>query len=117
MRKIIYATILMGVTILAYEAWSWKSLPPLARGLPANFADAEIIFKERLRFKFQLGIAESDLVRELRAQGFDLPIQETDLVVTGPLGEGLHIRAQYKDRKYTTFSKVSFPCELVWWVL
>ena len=98
MRRLIYAIALILTAILSYKAWRWISLPPLARGLPANFAEGETVFRNRVQSKFQPGIDESSLVHELKVQGFDPPIVE-------------------KDGKYATFSRFSFPCDLTWWVL
>jgi hypothetical protein len=99
MRKALYATTaIVIVTVLAYQAWRWRSVPPISRNLPSNIAAADIEFKERLRSQFSVGIAEVDLVRGLREQGFRPPVS-------------------YRDSKYATFSRNSILCELTWSVL
>jgi hypothetical protein len=98
MRKLIYAIAITIAGVLAFSAWRWMSVPPIARALPSNFASADIVFNERLRSKFSVGMAESELVHELQVQGFGSPVS-------------------YKDRKYMTFSTGSFPCILTWSVL
>jgi hypothetical protein len=95
MRKALYATAAIVVMVLAYQTWRWSSIPPIARDLPSNIAAADIEFKERLRSRFSIGMAESDLVRDLQAQGFRSPVS-------------------YRDTKYVTFSTISIPCELTW---
>jgi hypothetical protein len=98
MRKALYLTLTIVVMVLAYQAWTWSSVPPIARNLPSNIAAADIDFKERVKSQFEVGIAESDLVRDLQAQGFQPPVS-------------------YRDSKYATFSRNSILCELTWSVL
>jgi hypothetical protein len=95
MRKAFYATAAIVVMVLAYQAWRWSSVPPIARGLPSNIAAADIEFKKRLKSQFSVEMAEFDLVRDLQAQGFRPPVS-------------------YRDSKYATFSTTSIPCELTW---
>jgi hypothetical protein len=97
-RKFIYVIALTIAGVLAFSAWRWMSIAPIARALPSNFAAAEIVFKERLRSQFSIGMPESEVVQELQVQGFGLPVS-------------------YKDRKYMTFSTSSFPCDLTWSIL
>jgi hypothetical protein len=98
MRKALYVVAAIVVMLLAYQAWRRASVPTIARDLPSNIAAADIEFKERLRSRFLVGMAENDLVRDLQAQGFQAPVS-------------------YRDSKYATFSTTSIPCELTWSVI
>lgn len=46
--------------------------PALVRGLPANFAEADLVFRRRIEEAFPPGLTETALVQRLRAEGFDL---------------------------------------------
>jgi hypothetical protein len=46
MRKALYVTAAIVVTVLAYQAWRWRSGPPIARNLPLNIAAADIDFRD-----------------------------------------------------------------------
>jgi hypothetical protein len=60
---------------LSYLIWNWLWLPPLARDLPeANFGKAQAVFRDRVRSKFVVGMDESELIKELRLQGFSSPV-------------------------------------------
>ena len=98
MRKPIYAIAAIVIVVLAYQLWRWTSVPPIARDLPSNIAAADIEFKERLKSRFPVGMAESDLVGDLKVQGFRAPVS-------------------YRASTYTTFSTTSIPCELTWTVI
>jgi hypothetical protein len=98
MRKALYVTVAIIFAFLAYQAWRRSSVPPIARDLPSNIAAAEIEFKERLKSRYLVGTTDSDLVRDLQAQGFRPPVS-------------------YRDRKYATFCTTSIPCKLTWTVV
>jgi hypothetical protein len=95
MRKALYVIATIVVAVLAYQTWRRASVPPIARNLPSKIAAADIEFKERLRSRFPVGMAEADLVRDLKEQGFRPPVS-------------------YRDTKYATFTANSVPCELTW---
>ena len=48
-----------------------NATPELANGLPENIEEANGEFDSRVKERFALGMAEVDLVRELRNQGFE----------------------------------------------
>jgi hypothetical protein len=95
MRKTLYV---VAAIIIAVLALRWTSAPPIARNLPSNIAAANIEFKERLKSRFAVGLAESELMSDLDEQGFRPPVS-------------------YRDTKYTTFTATSIPCELTWTVI
>jgi hypothetical protein len=69
-----------------------RERPVIARDLPSNFRDAEIVFKERVRSMFRIESSEQTLVSELQRQGFKRQ----------PSSPALY------------FEQRSFPCRLVW---
>jgi hypothetical protein len=101
MRRFVYAAAALVVVIVGYQIWQWTRSPPIARGPSGDFI-------ERLRSKFPVGTPETELIRELQAEGFGPVVRE---------GEIRTIRPGTPDRKYTTLSIWSFPCERAWWVL
>jgi hypothetical protein len=88
-------TVAIILAFLAYQAWRGSSVPLIARDLLSNIAAADIEFKERLKSQFLVGMGESELIRDLQAQGFRPPVS-------------------CRDVKYETFSMTSIPCELTW---
>jgi hypothetical protein len=97
MRKA-YLFVAMIAAILAFQVLHWSSVPPIARNLPSKISVADTEFKGRLKSRYPVGMAESDLVHDLNEQGFRPPVS-------------------YRDSKYTTFSRASIPCELTWTVI
>jgi len=111
MRVAGYPAALIGALVLAFIAWHWLRMPPLVRGPDGEFG-------ARVQAKFPIGMTESDLVRELRDQGFGPPVQAHDLFShSSATGEQIRIRAPDTSLKYTAFSSFSFPCDVTWWVL
>jgi hypothetical protein len=49
-----------------------RRLPELAAGLPSNFDEAKEAFDARVKSRFPRGSTESELIREVEAQGFKL---------------------------------------------
>ena len=95
--------------MLAFTAWHWFSVPPLVRGPNGEFY-------ARVQAKFPIGMAESDLVQELRHQGFPPRIEDHDWFGLSASGEPTRIRAGDPGLKYSTFKSNIFPCETRWMV-
>lgn len=49
-----------------------EKIPEIARGLPATYAEGEKIFDARLKARFPVGTSETDIVEELKRQGFSI---------------------------------------------
>ena len=47
-------------------------VPEIARDLPATYAEGEKIFDSRLKARFPVGTSETDIVEELKRQGFSI---------------------------------------------
>jgi hypothetical protein len=95
MRKALYATAAIVRHGLGVSGMALEQRSPDRAGSSVPIAAADIEFKERLKSQFSVGMAESDLVRDLQAQGFRPPVS-------------------YRGAKYATFSMTSIPCELTW---
>ena len=50
--------------------WPYPFTPQLGRGLPYNCTEGQVMFDDRVKAKFPIGMCEADLIAELRGQGF-----------------------------------------------
>lgn len=101
----------LGLILLAGIGWLiWQSsdisLPPLARGLPAKFADGDRVFKARIDHDYPVGSDERRLVADLAAQGFtiDASLSESSASLRRFMGCGTKVwRVDWRaDRKKLT---------------
>lgn len=67
-----HVAVLVLAMLCAWTTWrcSDLSLPPIARGLPAEFAKGDPVFKQRVAERYPLGSSEASMRRDLRLQGF-----------------------------------------------
>jgi hypothetical protein len=63
----------LAVVIIGLEAWFWFRTTPILRGAIGNL-DGDWIFQSRVTKTFPVGMAESDLIGELRRQGYPDPV-------------------------------------------
>jgi hypothetical protein len=96
-----YAAVLLG--LLALSACSTPR-PRLGRDLPANFADANRAFDERIRARFPVGSSEGPLRDELRVEHFKIS------ALTPAAGQGFGFSAQRGGEIFPA-------CDLTWTVL
>lgn len=82
--------------LIFYLAGCGPRTPEISKDLPSNYAEGQRVFDARVRKRFPLGSPETELVAELRRQGFS--------IVAGT------------DGQFATFSNRSFPIETVWHV-
>lgn len=52
--------------------WTYPRPPALGYDLPSNYAEGEKVFGERVKAKFPIGMSETELLKELRSQGFSV---------------------------------------------
>lgn len=93
--------IIAGLSILtiAGMAFLWNAMyepfvlpPEIGRDLPADFHQADLLFKERVAKSYLSGTRESELVTRLKSDGFSV----------------------LAEQQLASFSKTDFPCTLRW---
>lgn len=72
-------------------------LPEFARDLPPKFTDGSAVFNDRVRSKFSATQKETEIVNELRKEGFK--------IIDGVNEVG---------RRQAILSGSKFPCKLLW---
>jgi hypothetical protein len=94
----ILAAVFLAAAYVLFPPHLSPFLPQLARGLPRDFETGQAEFTRRLRARFPVGSAETDLLRELEAQGFRNHFED-------------------RSRRYTDIEKRGLPCNVLWRVL
>ena len=78
--------------------WPYPCTPVLGRNLPANLAEAEKVFDERVKAKFLRGMSEADLVDELRSQGFSISVMTSSTDHSASLIRGMIFKTLWSIR-------------------
>lgn len=86
------------IIVLMIAAWFWNyyRIPSLARGLPSNFELGESEFQKRVNNILPVGTENAVVVEYLSNQGFSTRTLDSE------------------SERIASFSKLGFPCELVW---
>jgi hypothetical protein len=71
--RILVSVGVLAVVVISMKAWFWFGTPPILRGA-VGAPDGDAIFQTRVTAAFPVGMAESDLIGELRGQGYPDPI-------------------------------------------
>lgn len=61
------------------------SLPPIARGMLATFAEGDRIFRDRIQTGYPIGSPASQLMSDLNAQGFEITSHQSPKPSVGTL--------------------------------
>lgn len=89
----------LSILTIAGMAFLWNAMyepfvlpPEIGRDLPANFHEADLLFKDRVERSYAPGLPESAFIARLTSEGFTV----------------------LAEHQLASFSKTDFPCTLRW---
>lgn len=64
------AALAVWLVVFQIKLWSGPPIPELEQDLPGTFAEAQLLFSQRLQERFPIGTRERNVIDTLREQGF-----------------------------------------------